>query len=145
MGTKGKTDTSRSEAIVRALHEHWIDDPIDLIAPYIHPDAEMRLLVSYGELVRGRDRVARSMQEGREAATWRAEVNQVEWLDPDTALTSGYARYPLRGGGFGEGRVFWLDRFRDGMIWRVRVFRSEDEARQVYEDAPDDLHLEDAP
>jgi hypothetical protein len=128
------SDTSRNEAIIRALHEHWIEEPIELIGPYIHPDAEMRLLVSYGELVRGREGVMRVMHEGREAATWRAAVEEIEWLDPDTALTSGHARYPLRGGGFGEGRVYWLDRLRDGMIWHVRVFRTEDAARSAYYD-----------
>jgi hypothetical protein len=145
MDTKRRYDTSRGEAMVRALHEYWIEEPIDLITPYIHPDAEMRLLVSYGELVRGREGVARAMHEGRAAATWRAEVDRVEWLDSETALTSGYARYPLQGGGFGEGKVFWLDRLRDGMIWHVRVFRSEDEARQAYGDAAGDLVLRDAP
>jgi hypothetical protein len=145
MDTREQPNMSRQEAMVRALHEHWIENPIDLITPYIHPDAEMRLLVSYGELVRGRDEVARAMQEGLAAAPWRAEVDRIEWLDAETALTSGYARYPLQGGGFGEGKVFWLDRLRDGMVWRVRVFRSEAEARQTYADAPGDYLLEDAP
>ena len=136
-------ERGRGEAMVRAVHEHWIEEPIDLIAAYIHPDAEMRLLVSYGELVRGRDAVIRVMQEGREASTWRAEVNRIEWLDEATALTCGYARYPLKDGGFGEGKVFWIDELRDDMLWRVRVFRDEDDARRAFakgmpEVAPDD-------
>jgi hypothetical protein len=118
--------------MIRALHEHWIEEPIELIAPYIHPEAEMRLLITYGELVRGRDAVMRAMQEGREASTWRAAVNGIEWVRPDVAITSGYARYPLRTGGFGEGKVFWLDELRDDMIWRVHVFRSEEEVRRAH-------------
>jgi hypothetical protein len=127
-------ENSRGETVIRAVHEHWIEEPIELIAEYIHPEAEMRLLVSYGALVCGRAEVARVMHEGREASTWRARVDRIEWLDAETALTSGYARYPLQGGGFGDGAVFWIDELRDDMLWRVRVFRSEDEARQSFED-----------
>ena len=131
-----RADRVRGEAMIRALHEHWIEEPIDLIAPYIHPDSRMRLLSTYGELVRGRDAVIRAMQEGREASTWRAQVNDVEWLGEDVALTSGYARYPLQTGGFGEGKVFWVDEIRDGMIWRVHVFRSEEDARRAQRGRP---------
>jgi hypothetical protein len=94
----------------------------------------MRLLITYGELVHGRDAVMRAMQEGREASTWRAAVNAIEWVEDDVALTSGYARYPLQTGGFGEGKVFWLDELRDEMIWRVHVFRDEEEARSARND-----------
>ena len=131
--------------MIRALHEHWIEEPVELIARYIHPDSRMRLLITYGELVRGRDAVLRALQEGREASTWRAQVNDVEWVGDDVALTSGYARYPLQAGGFGEGRVFWLDEIRDAMIWRVHVFRNEEDARRAQREISTDIASDDEP
>jgi hypothetical protein len=120
------------------MHEHSADEPVAPVAALIHPDAEMRLLVSYGELVRGRDAVVRALQTGSAAMTFRARVERFEWLDDDTALTSGVARYPRRGGGYAEGRVFWLDELRDGMIWRIQVFKLERDARRAYREAQQD-------
>jgi hypothetical protein len=128
---------AEAEAVLRAVHEHSVEEPIERIASLIHPDAEMRLLVSYGELVRGRDAIARALQHGREATTFRAQVQGFEWLDETTSLTTASARYPLRAGGFGEGRVFWLDELRDGMVWRIRVFRREQDARATHRDGLD--------
>jgi hypothetical protein len=98
----------------------------------IHPDAEMCLLVSYGELVRGRTEIGAALARGREAGTWYVRVKSFEWLDSHTSLTSGFARYPLKGGGFAEGRVYWIDEIRGGMLWRARVFKTEAEARAAY-------------
>jgi hypothetical protein len=114
------------------MHEHSTDEPVEAIAELIHPDAEMRLLVSHGMLLRGRDQVVKTLEHGRAAETFRAHVRDFEWLDDSTALTRARARYALPTGGMAEGRVFWLDELRDGMIWRVRVFKSEEDARDVY-------------
>jgi hypothetical protein len=119
--------------VLRALHEHSTDEPIELIEPLIHPDAEMRLLVSHGELLRGRQEIVKALEYGRAAETFRALVRRFEWLDDSTSLTSAHARYALAGGGMAEGQVFWLDELRDGMIWRVRVFKSDADARDTYE------------
>jgi hypothetical protein len=120
--------------MLRALHEHSTDESMDEIATFIHPDAEMRLLVSFGQPLHGRDAIVFALEKGREAAFYRARVHRFEWLDENTLLTFAFARYALEGGGFAEGNVYWLDELRDGLIARVTVFRSEEEARQAYDD-----------
>jgi hypothetical protein len=122
-----------AEAVLRAVHEHSVDEPIERIASLIHPEAEMRLLVSYGQVVRGRPEITRALQHGRAAETFRAKVEQFQWLDESTSLTSAQARYPLASGGFAEGKVYWLDEIRAGMIWRIHVFKTEEAAREAYE------------
>ena len=97
------TRRAAAEAILRAMHEHSVDEPIERISLLIHPDAEMRLLVSYGQPIRGRTAATQALQHGREAATFHAQVERFEWLDDSTSLTTAQARYPLPGGGFGEG------------------------------------------
>ena len=119
--------------MLRALHEHSSGESMDVIATSIASDAEMRLLVSFGEPLRGRAAIVAALK-GREAAIYRARVQGFEWLDDSTVLSSAFARYALEGGGFAEGNVWWLDGFRDGLIARVTVFRSEEAARRAYEE-----------
>jgi hypothetical protein len=118
--------------MLRAMHEHEGGAPLGDVADLIHPEAEMRLLVSFNRPLRGRDAVVEALERGRQAAIYRAQVERFEWLDDETVLTSARARYALEQGGFAEGRVFWLDEFRDGKIWRVRNFRQEADALAAY-------------
>jgi hypothetical protein len=120
--------------MLRALHEHSSGESMDVIATSIASDAEMRLLVSFGEPLRGRAAIVAALEKGREAAIYRARVQGFEWLDDSTVLSSAFARYALEGGGFAEGNVWWLDELRDGLIARVTVFRSEEAARRAYEE-----------
>jgi hypothetical protein len=128
------TESERAETMLRALHEHSTPEPMDEIAAFIHPDAEMRLLVSFGEPLQGRAAIVAALDRGREASIYRARVQKFEWLDDSTVLSSAFARYALEGGGFAEGNVWWLDELRDGLIVRVTVFRSEEAARRAYEE-----------
>jgi len=118
--------------MLRRLHENLAADP-SVIEQLIHPQAEMCLLVSYGRPLRGRAAVINALARGREAEMYRAQVTDVEWLDEHTALTSARARYALEQGGFADAKVYWLDEFRSGLVWRVRVFRDSAEARKAFE------------
>lgn len=115
------------------MHEHTTEDATQRIAPLIHEEAQMRLLVSFGKLLEGRDAVVEALAGGWAADTFRARVVRFEWLDDATSLTFANARYALEGGGFAEGNVYWLDEIRDGQVWRVQVFKDESKARLAYE------------
>jgi hypothetical protein len=125
-------EQATAEVMLRTLHEHVSTQRTGDIAPLIHPEAEMHLLVSHGRLLRGRDAIVDSLQHGRAAELYRAQVIGFEWLDEHTSLTSATARYALERGGFAEGTVYWLDEFRDNLVWRVQVFSTEQEARERY-------------
>jgi hypothetical protein len=118
------------EEVLRAFHE-WSAETATVVARLIHPQAVMQLLVSFGEPIRGRAAVLEAL-DSDSAAIFRAHVEAFEWLDEQTSLTTAHARYPLRGRGFAEGRVFWLDELRDGLIWRVRVYQQKDDARNAF-------------
>lgn len=130
---EASADREAAESSLRALHEHVSGGVSTPIESLIHPDAEMRLLVSYGRVLHGRREIVEALENGREAALYRAHVFRFEWLDSNTSLTTGNARYPVEGSGFGEGRVFWIDEMRDGLVWRVEFFRRESDARAAYE------------
>ena len=119
--------------MLRALHERSVETAGEL-ERLIHPEAEMRLLMTFGRLVRGRDQVLEALFRGRQATIYHARVKAFEWLDEQVVLTSANARYALEQGGFAAGSVWWLDEFRDGLIWRVTVFKTEEMARRGYAD-----------
>jgi hypothetical protein len=123
--------------MLRAMHEHEGGSPITDLAASIHPKAVMRLLVSFNQLLKGREAIVDALESGRQAAIFRASVERFEWLDEHTALTFARARYALEHGGFAEGRIVWLDEIRDGQIYRVRNFRQESEARRAYRSGGD--------
>lgn len=125
-------DRTTVESWLREMHEHEARAPVGEIASYIHPECRMRLLVSFGRLLRGRDAVLAAIAEGREAAIYRAHLERFEWLDDTTVLSFGRARYALEQGGFAEGRVVWLDQVRDGLIWSIQAFTREADARRAY-------------
>jgi hypothetical protein len=133
--TVGPAPSRRAEErVLRAMHEHANDVPITAIAALIHEHAEMRLLVSHGELLRGRAQISEALATGWEASAFSARVERFEWLDEQTTLTFAHARYARKDGGLAEGAVVWLDELRDGLIYRVQVFKREAQARQAYED-----------
>ena len=135
LSVRGVTsDRQPAEVALRTLHEHTSSEGSDTISELIHENAEMRLLVSHGELLQGRDAILEALAAGWEAETFVALVENFEWLDETTSLTSAYARYARQGGGLVDGRVYWLDEMRGAKIWRVEVFRSEAEARKAYDD-----------
>ena len=107
----------------KAFHEHDGDWP-----SLLHPDIEVKLLITFDRPVTGKDNVVRALTEGRAANLYTGSVSSTEVLDDSTVLASGSARYALRGGGFAHSAAFWLDEFEDGLLRRSRAFRTRDEA-----------------
>jgi hypothetical protein len=131
-------DKARKEEMLRVLYEHAMHvmggQPAASVRELIHPDAEMRLFVSFRKPIHGRAAVVRALEAGLGAVVFRGNVSRIEWLDDDTSLTCGHARYALEQGGSTEGNAYWLGEFRDGLIWRVDAFETEQAARRAYEE-----------
>jgi hypothetical protein len=108
------------------------DGPQIEIRHLIHPQAEMRLLVSFRKPLRGRAAVVDALERGQAAVIFRASDIRFEWLDDATALGFGRAQYSLEQGDIVERDVCWLNEFRDGLVWRVEAFDTEHAARHAY-------------
>jgi hypothetical protein len=120
------------EATARRFHERELEDRADRIAALIHEDAEMTLLANHLRTIRGRRAIMAALARGRDAEIYQAEVEQCELLSDDILLVRGQARYALDDSGVGVSRVWWLDEFRDGLLWRVEAFRTEQAALDKY-------------
>jgi hypothetical protein len=121
------------EAAVRRFHEHQTQDPLSHLADLVHEEAQMTLLINHLEPLRGRQAIVAALERGREADYHRAHIERVEWLDDGVLFLSGQARYAHRDGGISNSRVWWIDELRDGVLWRVRAFMTEAEARSARE------------
>ena len=116
------------EQVARRFHERQFEEPLDRLAKLIHEDAEMSLVINDFRPVRGRDEIVASLSDARERLWYSAEVEQCEALDSATLLLRGQARYAVEQG-ISHSTVYWLDSFRDGLLWRVAAYRSEKEAK----------------
>jgi hypothetical protein len=119
------------EDVARRFHEHQTDHLPSRLAEVVHPDAEMTLLIAHLRPLRGRQEVMDALERGREAEYHSAYIDRVEWLDDGALLLTGQARYAHPDGGIASSRVWWIDEFRDGLLWRVRVFLTEAAARDA--------------
>jgi len=134
LALRGLEEIPDQEAIARRFHERQLEDRPESIAALIHEDAEMTLLANHLRPIRGRRHIMDALARGREAEVYQAEVDRCEALGRDVLLVGGQARYALDDNGVGVSRVWWLDEFRDGVLWRVHAFRSEASARAAYDD-----------
>jgi hypothetical protein len=121
------------EATARRFHERQLEERAERIAALIHEDAEMTLLANCLRTLRGRRAIMAALARGRDVDIYQAEVDHCEALGPEVLLVRGQARYALDDNGIGVSRVWWLDEFHDGLLWRVEAFRTEQAALDAYE------------
>jgi hypothetical protein len=60
-----------------------------------------------------------------------ATVEGCERLDADTLFVRGQVRYAAEERGVAQTTIWWIDEFRDGLLWRVRAFKDEAAAREA--------------
>jgi hypothetical protein len=128
--TSGPTDDLA--ALARVFHESDHTAERDRLAALIHEDAEMSLVMTHFRPVRGRTAIMDALYEERESVLYDATVESQEWLDPDTLLARGQVRYAAEERGIAHTTIWWIDEFRDGLLWRVQAFRNEASARRAY-------------
>jgi hypothetical protein len=119
------------ESIARRFHERQLEEPLERVVRLIHEDAEMTLVVNDFRPLCGRDRIIEALGVARDRMIYSAEIERCEALDPTTLLLRGQARYAVDRG-LSHSTVYWLDSFRDQLLWRVGAFRNEAQARAAY-------------
>jgi len=124
--------TRNLAALARLFHESDETADRDRLAGLIHEDAEMTLVMTHFRPVKGRPAIMEALYEERESALYGASVEWYEWLDDETLFLRGHVRYAAVGRGVAQATIWWIDEFRDGLLWRVQAFRSEAAAREAY-------------
>ena len=92
----------------------------------------MTLVMTHFRTVQSRDAIVEALYRRRESLLYSARVEGLDWLDDHTLLVFGQVRYAEREGGLVQSTIWWLDQFRDDMLWRVQAFRNETSARRAH-------------
>lgn len=134
--TKPRTVAEISERAANAMetlacrfHESDHDTDPTRIVQWIHEDSQMTLVRTHFRRIDGLQGIMDALYRERESVFYNAHVDRLEWLDEWTLLLRGYVRYAVEDKGFTQSTIWWLDEFRDGLLWRVRTFKNEAAAR----------------
>ena len=88
----------------------------------------MTLVMTHFRTVQGRDAIVEALYRRRESLLYSARVDRFDWLDDHTLLVRGEVRYAEQEGGLVQSTIWWVDQFRDGLLWRVQALRNEPSA-----------------
>jgi ketosteroid isomerase-like protein len=122
-----------AEMLIREFVRAFLERS-DELRFFLHEEAEMTLLVTEGETVRGRDALVRLLLGGD--SSFEADALRFESLGDDAAIVEGSARIRRPDGTVESREAVWLHELRDGLIWRVRVYGDVDAARAAFRDRP---------
>jgi ketosteroid isomerase-like protein len=114
--------------LARAVFQAIDEQDEDLLEQLIHPDAVLEMAMARGDLVQGRSAVLETLR-----SAWQSihtlRIDELHPVSDEAVIIVGRSRYPTSGGGFADSGLVWLCEYRDGMLWRQRLFTRLDDAR----------------
>jgi hypothetical protein len=116
------------QEVARRFHESYEDADPGWLSETIHEDAEMTLVMTHFRSIRGKEAILEALFRPRESLFYSAHVDAVEWIAEQTLLVRGDVRHAVEYASTANSRIWWVDEFRDGLLWRVTAFRNESEA-----------------
>lgn len=93
----------------------------------IHPEASLEMAMARGDLVQGRASVLAALESGWQEVH-SLSIRQLRPVSETTVIIVGRSRHPSPMGGHADSACVWLCEYRDGMLWRQRLFSDIDEA-----------------
>jgi hypothetical protein len=126
-GVHGGASRSPAE-LARRILRLYLDQQLDLLPPLIHPEADLEAGFATPGARFGSDTVLDGAWAAATSGAYRPEYEVVESLDEHTALVGVTIRYVIGEGLFSEREATYLMTFRDGLLWRTRIFDSVEEA-----------------
>jgi len=126
----GETRNAAAALVAEAMACYERGD-LDGVAGFVHPDAEIEMLFLGGEVARGPEGLIEALTKAREGVH-RPTMTGIEPVGDDAALMIGRIQHVDQRGGLSDRKAVWLTIMRDGLLWRTRVFDSEDEARAYH-------------
>ncbi len=116
----------------RTILQLYLDQKMDRLPGLIHPEAELEAGFAAPGAQFDADGVLDAAWAAVSSGAYRPEYEVVESLDDDTALVGARIRYVIGEGLLSERAAAYLMTFRDGLLWRTRIFDSVDEALSAY-------------
>jgi hypothetical protein len=124
--------------LAKAVYGAWQLQDWDRLRELFHPDARLQTQASGEELLPG-EATLRLLIDATQQTLYRAVVFDFVKLDEQAALLKGRVRYRHPAGGFADSPRCWIYVFRDGLLYRSRIFPGERVARDVFEQTGHEL------
>jgi hypothetical protein len=128
---QGEAPASAAERARRIL-QLYLDERIDLLHALIHPEADLEAGFATPSARFAAENVLDAAWVAVSSGAYRPAYEVVESLDGDTALVGATIRYEIGEGLLSEREATYLMTFRDGLLWRTRIFDSVEEALAAY-------------
>jgi hypothetical protein len=124
--------------LARHVLQAFLERRFDVLGAMLHPEAD----IEAGFAVPGARFGVKTLLDGAWAAAtsgaYRPEYEFVQTLDSSTALVAVTIRYEIGRGLLSERDAAYLMTFRDGLLWRNRIFESVEEALDAHRAAVGD-------
>lgn len=124
-------NAKRAALVVREAMTAYESGDHAALSAFVHPEARIEMLLMGGTVAEGPDGLRAALLE-EEFHLHRPTLIDVEPIDDDGAMMIGRIQYESRSRGIADQRAVWLVALRDGLIWRVRPYRSRTAAREGY-------------
>jgi ketosteroid isomerase-like protein len=134
----GERGVPEPERLARLYFETARAGDVLALRELLHPDVEITLKTRGGELLRGRDEVARFVSETADAHTvFETADEQYHVVDEDRVIVEGRMRWMDEERVLHDDPVTWALEFREGLLLRSTPARSFDEAQEALGGAPE--------
>ena len=97
----------------------------------LHDDSLLTTFAAQQEIL-GPDDVIAAFQRVVHDPTYEVFNISISALADEACIVKAHVRYPLEGGGFGEGRKLWLMTYKDGLLFRSSYYDTAAMARASY-------------
>jgi hypothetical protein len=118
--------------LARQVLQAFLDQRFEALSGLLHPEAD----IEAGFAAPGARFGPKALLDGAWAAAttgaYRPEYEFVQTLDAETALVAVTIRYEIGQGLLSEREAAYLMTFKDGLLWRNRIFDSVDEALDAH-------------
>jgi hypothetical protein len=144
MTIEGERSDSRSQqasgavsvtpaVLARDVLQSFLEQRWDKIETLIHPDADLEAGFAVPGARFDKDRLLRSSWVAFTSGAYKPEYDLIQALDDSTALVAVRLRYEIGKDLFSKREAVYVMSFKDGLLWRNRIFDSMDDALTAHQ------------
>ena len=120
--------SARPAELARRILQLYLAKRVEVLPALIHPEADLEAGFATPHARFDAEQAVDAAWVAVSSGAYQPEYETAESLDDETALVGATIRYEVGEGLLSEREATYLMTFRDGLLWRTRIFDSVDEA-----------------
>jgi hypothetical protein len=129
--------SSPVETVIASLVEEFqttrLKDDWPAMRSLLHPDSRLESLAAVGRVLSA-EQLVEAVKGASRDGLYSVRAWDVEPLEQRAALASGRVRYRVGPGAITDEARVWVSSERDGLIWRMRIFRDRGSAARCLDE-----------